>query len=260
MAATVAEAIDELEAESGAISTELATSGFSSTFEARVAKTPDGWVPTIALVADPADPSLALLLRIAHERRGLAVVVLGPATGAGRTGDRHHGRRRPGLPTRTGAHATRHHLRPDRRGCANHRPRRLPLGRGGDRPAGTTRGASNRTSLGLSRADPAGTSKKGTTRGRSPGSRIARDRRWQGAHRPPQVEGTRRLPRPPPPGFRRGPAQSRPLARAASQPGRLQPDRQQGARLAGPFWRRKPPPAPRRRRALPSRPSGGRRL
>ena len=77
VAATVAELIDELEAESRAFTAELATSGFSSTFEARLAKTPDGWVPTVALVTDPADPSLAHLLRVAHGTRGLAVVVLG---------------------------------------------------------------------------------------------------------------------------------------------------------------------------------------
>ncbi|MEW6470664.1 MAG: hypothetical protein AB1679_00130 [Actinomycetota bacterium] len=77
VAATVTEVVDDLEADSRALSTELAASGASSTLEARLATTPDGWVPTVVLVDDPRDPSLARLLQIASEWRGLAVVVLG---------------------------------------------------------------------------------------------------------------------------------------------------------------------------------------
>ena len=73
----VDEVIEELEAESRAVRAELASSGCSSTFEARLARSPDGWVPTVVLVEDATDPALTRLLRTAHEQRGLAVVVLG---------------------------------------------------------------------------------------------------------------------------------------------------------------------------------------
>ena len=77
VASVLDEVIEDLEAESRALTTELATTEWSSTFEARLARNPDGWVPTVVLVEDSTDPALARLLRAAHEHQGLAVVVLG---------------------------------------------------------------------------------------------------------------------------------------------------------------------------------------
>lgn len=79
--ASVKEALDDLEAESVALTSELAAGRHGSTFSARLAETADGWVPTVVLVADPADPALDRLLLVASENHGLAVVVLGHRTG-----------------------------------------------------------------------------------------------------------------------------------------------------------------------------------
>jgi hypothetical protein len=78
---SVEEALDDLEAESLALTSELAASRYSSTFSARLAETADGWVPTVVLVADPTDPALDRLLLVASENHGLAVVVLGQPNG-----------------------------------------------------------------------------------------------------------------------------------------------------------------------------------
>lgn len=77
VAAAIDEVIEDLESEARAVSAELTAAGFSSTFEARLARVPDGWTPTVVLVSDPADPSLPRLIGAAHETHGLAVVVLG---------------------------------------------------------------------------------------------------------------------------------------------------------------------------------------
>jgi hypothetical protein len=79
--ASVEEALDDLECESLALTSELAAGRYGSTFSARLAETADGWVPTVILVADPTDPGLERLLLVASENHGLAVVVLGHRTG-----------------------------------------------------------------------------------------------------------------------------------------------------------------------------------
>ncbi|MCA1844408.1 MAG: hypothetical protein LC792_14705, partial [Actinobacteria bacterium] len=78
---SVEEALDDLEAESLALTSELAAGRHGSTFSARLAEIADGWVPTVVLVADSADPALERLLLVASENHGLAVVVLGHQTG-----------------------------------------------------------------------------------------------------------------------------------------------------------------------------------
>ena len=79
--ASVEEAVDDLEADSLALTTELTAGRHGSTFSARLAETADGWVPTVVLVTDPADPALERLLLVASENHGLTVVVLGHQTG-----------------------------------------------------------------------------------------------------------------------------------------------------------------------------------
>jgi DNA-binding SARP family transcriptional activator len=79
--ASVEEALEEVEAESVALTSELAASRHGSTFSARLAETADGWVPTVVLVTDPTDPALDRLLLVASENHGLAVVVLGHRNG-----------------------------------------------------------------------------------------------------------------------------------------------------------------------------------
>ncbi|MFN2638049.1 MAG: hypothetical protein ABR585_13575 [Gemmatimonadaceae bacterium] len=77
---SVEEALDDLEAESVALTSELAAGGHGSTFSARLAETADGWVPTVVLVTDATDPALDRLLLVASENHGLAVVVLAHQT------------------------------------------------------------------------------------------------------------------------------------------------------------------------------------
>jgi DNA-binding SARP family transcriptional activator len=78
---SVEEAIDDLEAESLALTTELTAGRHGSTFSARLVENADGWIPTVVLVTDSADPALERLLLVASENHGVAVVVLGHPSG-----------------------------------------------------------------------------------------------------------------------------------------------------------------------------------
>jgi hypothetical protein len=85
---SLADALPDLEGRAAATSDELANRGEVSTLAARLRHGGDGWVPTVVLCANPSadEDALAHLVGLAGDgSRGLAVVALGDAPGAGRT-------------------------------------------------------------------------------------------------------------------------------------------------------------------------------